>query len=73
MKSRFCFAFVIIYFTALLILAVYLRSSANRTFYKIYKIDIELSRLIQKLTQKQLELEGLTNPAAVSERLKIEE
>ena len=69
MISRFCFVFVVFYFTAVLILTVYLRSADNRIFYKLHTIDIEQSRLKQQLWQKQLQLENLINPAAISQRL----
>jgi len=66
---RFRFVFVIFYFTAVLILTVCLRSADNRIFYKLRTIDAEQGRLKQQLWQKQLQLESLINPAAVSERL----
>ncbi len=67
MRLRFCF--VIFYFTAVLILTVCLRSANNRIFYKLRTIDAEQGQLKQQLWQKQLQLESLINPAAVSERL----
>ena len=69
MRSRFCFVFVVFYFTAVLILTISLRSADNRIFYKLCTINAEQSRLKQQLWQKQLRLENLINPAAVSERL----
>ena len=69
MRSRFCFVFVVFYFTAVLILTISLRSADNRIFYKLCTINAEQSRLKQQLWQKQLRLENLINPAAVSQRL----
>jgi hypothetical protein len=69
MSSRFRFVFVVFCLTAFLILTVYLRSADNRIFYKIYKLNTEQNRLKQQLCQKQLQLENLINPAALSQRL----
>jgi len=69
MRPQFRFVFVVCYFTAVLILAVYLRSANNRIFYQIYTQQAEQNWLIQELTNKQLQVETLINPAAVSERL----
>ena len=69
MRPQFRFVFVVFYFTAVLIFAVYLRSANNRIFYQIYTLDSEQSWLMQELTHKQLQVETLINPAAVSERL----
>ena len=69
MRSRFCFVFVVFCFTAVLILTIYLRSADNRIFYKLCMHTTEQGRLKQQLWQKQLRLENLINPAAVSHRL----
>jgi hypothetical protein len=69
MRSRFCFVFVVFYFTAVLILTVSLRSADNRIFYKLCTINAEQIRLKQQLWQKQLQLENLINPAALSQRV----
>ncbi|MHC4693761.1 MAG: hypothetical protein ACYS67_13545 [Planctomycetota bacterium] len=69
MRPQFRFVFVVFYFTAVLILAVYLRSANNRIFYQLITKQAEQSWLIQELTNKQLQVETLINPAAVSERL----
>jgi hypothetical protein len=69
MRPQFRFVFVVFYFTAVLIFAVYLRSANNRIFNKLYTLEAEQSWLIQELTRKQLQVESLINPAAVSERL----
>jgi len=69
MSSRFCFVFVVFYLTAVLILTVSLRSADNRIFYKLCTYKAEQSQLKQELWQKQLRLEGLINPVAVSQHL----
>ncbi|MHC4062151.1 MAG: hypothetical protein ACYSR6_11190 [Planctomycetota bacterium] len=69
MTSRFCFVFVVFYFATVLIFTVYLRNTNNRIFYSLCAINAKQSRLKQQLWQKQLRLESLINPAAVSERL----
>ncbi len=68
MRFRFCFVFVIFYFIAVLILTVSLRSADNRLFYRFCIVNSEQGRLKQKLWQKQLQLENLINPVAVSQR-----
>jgi len=69
MRLRFYFVFVVFYFTAALILTVSLRSSGDCIFYKLCTIGVEQSQLKQQLWQKQLQLENLINPAAVSQHL----
>lgn len=69
MKSRFCFVCLVFYFTAVLIFAVWLRTANDRICYRLCVIDAEQSRLKQKLWQKQLRLESMINPAAISDRL----
>jgi len=69
MASRVCFAFVIFFFAAILILAVYLRSANHRVFYTLRRQTIEQHQLKQELWQKQLRVEALTSPAAVLQRL----
>ena len=69
MKLQFCFIFIVFYFTAVSILAVSLRSANNRIFYKLCTVRAEQGRLKQQLWQKQLQLENLINPAAVSQHL----
>jgi hypothetical protein len=60
---------IVFYFTAVLIFTVYLRSADNRIFNKLYTYEAEQGRLEQQLRQKQLQLEDLINPAAVSQRV----
>jgi len=66
---RVRFVFVVFYFTAVLISIVYLRGTNDRNFYKHCCLKVEQSRLKQQLVSKQLQLEGLINPVAVSRRL----
>jgi len=66
---RFCFVFVVFYFTGMAIFTVYLRSTNNRIFYKLCRSRAEQNRLKQQLLAKQLQLESLINPAAISQRL----
>jgi hypothetical protein len=66
--SRLCFVFVVFCFTGVLVFAVYLRSANNRIFYELCSSRSEQSRLKQELGTKQLLLEGLINPAAISQR-----
>ncbi len=67
--SRFRFVFVVSYFTGILVFAVYLREANNRSFYRFMSLRAEQNRLKQELWQKQLQVESLINPAAISERL----
>ena len=69
MRSPFCLAFVVFCLTAILVFAVYLRAASKRSFYKICTYKAEVSQLKQELWQKQLQLESLINPAALSQRL----
>ncbi len=69
MRLRFYFVFVVFYFTAALILTVSVRSAEDCIFYKLCTIGVEQSRVKQQLWQKQLQLENLINPAAVSQQL----
>ena len=67
--SQFRFVLVVFYFTAVLIFAVYLRGANNRVFYKLSQYNALQNQLRQKLGAKQLELESLINPSALSKRL----
>lgn len=67
--SRFRFVVVVFCLTASLILAVYLRSANNRVFYEL-SMQTERQRQLNKdLADKQLRLERLITPSAVSERI----
>jgi hypothetical protein len=67
--SRVCSIFVIFCFTAVLILTVYLRTANSRVFYQVCAVSAQQDRLKQELWEKQLLLESMINPAAVSQRL----
>jgi hypothetical protein len=67
--SQFRFVFVVFCFTAVLIYAVNLRSANNRIFYELRACNVDISRLKQELGTKQLLLESLINPAAISKRV----
>jgi len=67
--SQFRFVLVVFYFTAVLIFAVYLRGANNRIFYELCASEAKQARLKQQLGTKQLMLESLINPAAISQRL----
>ena len=69
MRSTFCLAFVVFYLTAILIFAVFLRGANKRMFYMLCTYKAEQSQLKQELWQKQLQMESLINPAAISQRL----
>jgi hypothetical protein len=73
MISRFCFVFIAFSFVAITVFTIYLRSANNRIYYRISTINIDQGRLKQQLWQKQLQMERLINPAAVSQRLKIDD
>jgi len=69
MMSQFRFVFAVLCLTAILIFAVYLRDANNRIFYRRCTHKAELNQLKQELGVKQLRLESLINPAAISQRL----
>ena len=68
--SQFRFVLVVFCFTAVLIFAVYLRGANNRVFYKLSQYNAQQNQLKQELGAKQLQLESLINPSALSRRLK---
>jgi len=69
MRARFRFVFIVFWVTAILILTVHLRNINNRIFYELCIRRAEQGQLKEHLWQKQLQLESLINPAAVSRRL----
>jgi len=71
MLSQFRFIFVIIALTAVLVFAVHVRITGRRVFYKFQLAHVKQNTLNAELKQKQLQLESLINPAAVSKRLEI--
>ena len=60
--------FLVFFFTAVLIFAVWVRTANDRICYRLCVIEVEQSRLKQELWQKQLRVEGMINPAALSDR-----
>ena len=69
MASRFRFVFAVFSLTAILIIAVHLRNSNNRTFYELCTLKAEQSRIQQQLWQRQLQIENLISPTSVSRSL----
>jgi len=67
--SQFRFMLIVFYFTAVLIFAVYLRGANNRVFYELSQYNARQRQLKQELVARQLELESLINPAALTQRL----
>jgi len=66
MASRFRFVYSVLLLTAILILAVHLRNSNNRTFYELCTLGAHRDSICQELWQRQIELENLISPTAVS-------
>jgi hypothetical protein len=69
MRSQFRFIYVIFAVTAVLVFAVHVRATASRVFYKFQAAHTKWGTLNAELKQKQLQLESLINPAAVSKKL----
>ncbi|MHC4076220.1 MAG: hypothetical protein ACYSRZ_07390 [Planctomycetota bacterium] len=69
MRFGFHFVFVVLCFTSILIFTVGLRSINNSIFYRLCRVSTEQNRLKQQLWQKQLQLENLINPAAISQQV----
>ena len=69
MMFQFRFVFAVFGLTAMLIFTVFLRNANNRVFYELLAYRAELNQLKQELSAKELQLEAMINPAAVSERL----
>ncbi|MBN2180650.1 MAG: hypothetical protein JW715_01955 [Sedimentisphaerales bacterium] len=67
--SQFRFVFAVLCLTAILIFAVFIRDENNRIFYELCTYKADINHLKQELGAKQLRLEGLINPAAISQRL----
>lgn len=63
------FIFIVFSLTAALLFSVYLRRATSCSFYKFRVTHIKQARLKQDLWQKQLRLENILNPAALSKRL----
>jgi hypothetical protein len=69
MLSQFRFIFIIFAITAVLVFAVHVRGTTSRVFYKFQVAHVKQNTLNAELKQKQLHLESLVNPTAVSKRL----
>jgi len=69
MNSQFRFVYVILCLTALLTITVHLRTEESRVIYRLCAVNVEQNRQRQQLWQKQIMVENLTNPAAVSKIL----
>jgi hypothetical protein len=69
LMSQFRFVFAVLCLTAIFIFAVYLRDANNHVFYELCMYRADMSQLKQELGAKQLRLESLINPAAISQRL----
>jgi hypothetical protein len=67
LSSTFRITYAVLCITAAFIYAAYLRGSGGQIFFKIRVAQKQESRIKQSLWQKQIELEGLVNPASVSE------
>ena len=65
--SRSRLIFIVFYFTAVLITVVHLRTASNKIFYRYRSGYIAQSKLKQQLWKRQLQLQMLKNPDAVSE------
>jgi len=69
LSSTFRVTYAVMCITAVLIYAAHLRGSRGQVFYKIRIARNHETRIKQSLWQKQIELEGLVNPASVSEHM----
>jgi hypothetical protein len=65
--SRSRLVFIVFYLTAILIATVHLRTVSSRIFYRFRAAVVARDRIKQQLWQKQLQLESLINPSAISE------
>ncbi|OHB59004.1 MAG: hypothetical protein A2Y12_19735 [Planctomycetes bacterium GWF2_42_9] len=67
---QFRFTYVVIALTAVLVFTVHIRTTSSRVFYKLGAANIKQTRFNQTLRQKQLDMERLISPAAISEKLR---
>lgn len=63
------FIFIVFSVTGALLFSVFLRRATDSAFYRFRVAHVRQIRLKQNLWQKQLRLENLLNPAALSEHL----
>lgn len=69
MLSRICYTFAVFCVVAVLVAALTLRDANSQMFYQLRQYHVDENHLKQQLWQKQLQLESLTNPRHVLERL----
>jgi hypothetical protein len=67
LSSTFRTTYAVLCITAVLIYAAHLRGSMGQIFYKTRLAENHGKTIEWSLRQKQIELEGLVNPASVSE------
>ncbi len=65
--------YAVLCITAVLIYAAHLRGSMGQVFYKIRLAQKQDESIRWSLRQKQIEIEGLVNPASVSQYSEREE
>jgi hypothetical protein len=65
--SRSRLVFIVFYLTAILIATVHLRTVSSRLFYRFRTAVVARDRIKSQLWQKQIQLESLINPSAISE------
>jgi hypothetical protein len=65
--SRSRLVFIVFYMTAVLIATVQLRTLSSRIFYRYRVSVVARNRIKQQLWRKQIRLESIINPAAISE------
>ena len=70
--SRSRLVFIVFFLTAVLIATVHLRNISSRIFYQFRGSVVARDDIQQQLWNKQIRLEGVINPSAVSESLKPE-
>lgn len=66
---RLCFFYVIFFITAVLVLTVHLRTDNSRVVYRLCRSRVEQNRCVQQVGNRQLLLENLISPTAVSKHL----
>ena len=71
--SRSRLVFIVFYMTAILIATVHLRTVSSRLFYRFRTTVVVRDRIKQQLWQKQLQIESLINPSAISEYIEQDE
>ena len=67
--TQFRFAYIIFAVKVVLVYTVGIRTTSSRIFHRLEVVNLKQTRLNQTLRQKQLQIESIINPAAISERL----